>query len=67
MDIGERLNKIKCPVLVIGAEHDRITTAEGARELAERLGCECFMFQNEGHAAYLSDEFNRMVYEFFSA
>lgn len=60
------LEKIKCPVLVLGAELDRITTAEGSREIAEKLGCKLHIFSNEGHAAYLSKDFNRMVYDFFT-
>ena len=59
-------NKIKCPVLVLGAELDKITTAEGSREIAEKLGCKVHIFPNEGHAAYLGKDFNRMVYEFFT-
>ena len=65
MDIGDRLSRIKCPVLVLGAELDMITTAEAARELAETLRCESYIFPDEGHAAYLSDEFNKRVYSFF--
>ena len=65
VDMYDRLGGIKCPTLVLGAELDRITTPEAARELAERLGCECYIFPNEGHAAYLNAEFNRRVYDFF--
>ena len=60
------LDKIKCPVLVLGAELDKITTAEGSREIAEKLGCRLHILPNEGHAAYLSRKFNRMGYDFFT-
>jgi pimeloyl-ACP methyl ester carboxylesterase len=60
------LDKIKCPVLVLGAELDRITTAEGSREIAGKLGCKLHIFPDEGHAVYLSKRFNRMVYDFFA-
>lgn len=66
MNSIDRLSRIKCPTLVLGAEHDRITTSDGAKELAENLGCECFIFPNEGHAAYLCNGFNEMVYDFFT-
>ena len=59
------LDRIKCPVLVLGAELDRITTAACSREIADKLGCKLHIFPNEGHAAYLSKDFNRMVYDFF--
>ena len=65
LDSYDILDRIKCPVLVLGAELDRITTAEGSKEIAERLGCKCHIFPDEGHAAYLSKDFNRMVYDFF--
>lgn len=62
----DRLEKIKCPALVLGAEKDRITTPDGAREIAKLLGCKCIIFKGEGHAAYLSKGFNKMVYDFFA-
>ena len=66
LDSYNILDMIKCPVLVLGAELDKITTAEGSREIADKLGCKFHIFPNEGHAAYLSKRFNRMVYDFFS-
>lgn len=30
------------------------------------FGCRLHIFPNEGHAVYLSMEFNRMVYDFFT-
>ena len=66
LDSFDILDKIKCPVLVLGAELDNITTAEGSKEIAEKLGCKVHIFPDEGHAAYLSKGFNRMLYEFFA-
>lgn len=66
LDSFDILERIKCPVLVLGAELDRITTAKRSREIAEKLGCKVHIFPNEGHAAYLSKGFNRMVYDFFT-
>lgn len=66
LDSTDRLSRIKCPTLVIGAEQDRITTPDGAREIAKLLGCKCYIFPREGHAAYLSKGFNKMVYDFFA-
>ena len=39
-----------------------MTTARGSVEIAEKLGCRCHIFKGEGHAAYLTREFNDMVY-----
>lgn len=56
--------RIQCPVLVLGGALDRITTAGGAAEIAEQLGCKLHIFPQEGHAAYLSKGFNQMAYDF---
>lgn len=66
LDSFDILDRIKCPTLVLGAELDKITTAEGSREIADKLGCKLHIFPNEGHAAYLCKGFNRMVYDFFT-
>ncbi len=66
LDSYDILDRIKCPVTVIGAERDRITPADSSREIARRLGCRVHIFRNEGHAVYLDSRFNKMVYDFFT-
>lgn len=62
------LDKIRCPVFVIGGKHDRILTGEASEEIAEKLGCECYMYENLGHSAYEeAPDFNRRVLEFLKA
>ena len=62
----EELDKIKCPVLVIGGRQDKVVTGEASVEIAEKLGCELYMYEDLGHAAYEeAKDFNRRVYEFF--
>lgn len=54
-DIYGDLNRISCPVLLIGCRGDRVTTADGVREIAEALGDRCefyFYGENYGHAVY---------------
>ena len=65
MDSRPYLKDIRCPTLVIGAEQDKLTTAQASRELAALISCKCVIIPNEGHAAYLSDRFNKTVYDFF--
>ena len=66
-DTYESLSAIKCPVLVLGGERDRIVTAHASREIADRLGCEIYMYENLGHAAYEeAKDFNRRVYDFLA-
>ena len=63
----EELDKIKCPVLVIGGRQDKVVTGEASVEIAEKLGCELYMYEDLGHAAYEeAKDFNRRVYEFIS-
>ena len=59
------LDKIKCPVLVIGGSQDKVVTGEASREIADKLGCKIHMYENLGHAAYEeAQDFNKRVHEF---
>ena len=59
------LNEIKCPVFVIGAGQDKIVGGDASIEMAEKLGCKLFIYDNLGHAAYEeANDFNRLVYDF---
>ena len=65
-DAYGELEKIKCPVLVIGGRQDKIVTGEASEEIAEKLGCEIYMYDDLGHAAYEeAEDFNERVLEFF--
>lgn len=49
----DKLSDIKCPVLVLGSEGDRVVTAEGSEEIADALGCEIYLYDaNYGHGVY---------------
>ena len=49
----ERLDRIACPALVLGAENDKVTGAAASLEIAQKLGCECFLYPAPyGHAVY---------------
>lgn len=61
----EELHKINCPVLVLGAGCDKVVTGEASKEIAEKLGCEIYMYDDLGHAAYEeAKDFNRRIIEF---
>lgn len=51
-DVYDRLNEIRCPVLVIGSEKDKIMSKERQSEIAEKVGGELFMYPSYGHAVY---------------
>lgn len=52
-DCYDELPAIKCPVLVLGAEGDYVTTAEGSKQIADALQCEYYLYGEEyGHGVY---------------
>lgn len=64
-DTYDELDKIKCPVLVLGGGKDKIVGAEASLEIAERLGCACHIYDDLGHAAYEeAKDFNDRIYNF---
>lgn len=67
-DVYDRLGQIRCPVLVIGGREDQIVTGRASEEIAERLGCQLYMYQGLGHAAYEeARDFTSRVAAFFDA
>ncbi len=61
----EILDKIKCPVLVLGGRQDKVVTGEASEQIASKLGCKIHMYDSLGHAAYEeAKDFNQIVYEF---
>ncbi len=59
------LDKIKCPVLVLGGKEDKIVTGTASEEIADKLGCDIYMYENLGHAVYEeAKDFNNRVYIF---
>ncbi len=64
-DAYDRLDKIKSPVLVLGGCKDKITTGEASEEIAEKLNCSIYMYEQYGHAAYdEAKDFNMRVLKF---
>lgn len=64
----DRLNQIKCPVLVLGGAKDKVVSGEASAEIAEKLGCQCYIYPNQSHEAYNeAKDFNQRIYDFFSA
>ena len=59
------LHKIQCPVFVIGGSRDTVVTPEASVEIAQKLGCQIYMYPDLGHGAYEeASDFNRRVYNF---
>lgn len=65
LDVGQRINQIKCPVLVLGGREDQIVTAQGSLEIAAWLSCPIYMYDDLGHAAYdEAKDFNQRMLRF---
>lgn len=61
----DELDKIQCPVFVIGGKLDKVVGGKASEEIAQKLGCEIYMYDELGHAAYEeARDFNQRVYEF---
>ncbi len=51
-DVSDEIRKIACPVLVLGAEEDRVLGVQASYDLIETLHCACFIYEGYGHAVY---------------
>ena len=64
-DTYNKLNLIKCPVLVLGGKQDKIVTGKASEEIAEKLNCNIFRYEDLGHAAYEeAKDFNSRIKAF---
>ncbi len=62
----DELDKIQCPTLVLGGRLDKVLTGRASEEIARRLGCEVYLYDELGHAAYEeARDFNQRVFDFF--
>lgn len=68
LDLRQELEQITCPVLVLGAENDRVLTAQGSVEIAEQIGCDCYLYGKEyGHCVFdEAPDYKRRLFDFFS-
>lgn len=51
-DTSKKLDKIKCPILVIGAYDDKVLGGFESEYIAKKLNCELVMLKGYGHAVY---------------
>ena len=64
----DELDKIQCPVLVLGGREDKVVTGQASEEIAEKLHCDIYMYNHLGHAAYEeAGDFNSRVYQFLNS
>ena len=70
-NVIDDLGKISCPVLVIGSNDDKVLGGETSRQIMECLsdkpGCELFMYDGYGHAAYdIAPDYRERMLKFFA-
>lgn len=68
--IVDKLEKIQCPVLVIGVAEDQVLDSDATMEIAEMLerkpDCGLYMYTGYGHAAYdTAPDYKDRIYAFF--
>ena len=51
-DVSNEIQKIACPVLVLGAGEDRVLGVQASYDLIEALHCESYIYEGYGHAVY---------------
>ena len=64
-----KLEKIKAPTLVVGANYDKIFGVEGSQELAEKIpNSELYIYNKYSHGVFEQekDDFNQRIYEYFN-
>ena len=53
IDCYNQLDKIKCPVLVLGCYGDEVVTPLGSSQIADKLNCDIYMYDDSyGHGVY---------------
>jgi pimeloyl-ACP methyl ester carboxylesterase len=63
----DRLDSIRKPVLVLGGRKDKIVSGEASEEIAARLGCGIYMYEDLGHSAYEeAKDFNTRILDFLT-
>ena len=65
-DCFDALDRIQCPVLVLGAGEDRVLTGTASAELSKALRCDCFLYDRFGHAVYdEAPDYKERILNFF--
>ena len=66
-DATSELDKIKCPVLVVGSEDDAVLGSAASYDIARRLGCQIHMYKDYGHDCYdTAPDFRDRMFKFFN-
>jgi len=66
-DVYDDLNKITCPVLILGSENDTVLDVENMKKTANKLNCEIYLYEGYSHAVYdLAPDFKDRILRFYA-
>ncbi len=67
-DVYDKIEKIKNPVLVLGAENDNVVTAQSSYDIAEKIpNARIYMYTDYGHAVYdEASDYKQRIYDFLT-
>lgn len=66
-DVYDELDKITCPIFVIGTNDDRVLGGTASVDIAEKLGCRLYMYDEYGHAVYdEASDYKQRIMDFFN-
>ena len=51
-NVYDELEKIKCPVFVLGAGQDKVLEPQESLDIAEKLNCEYYIYEGYGHGVF---------------
>ena len=67
-DVYDQLDSIRCPVFVIGAQLDKVTGVKASKDIAEKLDCRLYIYEDYGHAAYdEAPDYQQKISEFLNS
>lgn len=66
-NVYDELEKIKCPILVVGAVNDMTLSGDSSVEIADKLGCELYVYEKYGHGVYdEAPDYKKRILDFFN-
>lgn len=67
-NVYDQLDKIECPVLVIGVEGDKVIPPSESVAIADKIGCELYMYGKEyGHCVFdEAPDYKQRIIDFFN-
>ncbi len=71
-NVLDKLDKITCPVLILGSKDDKVLGAEASKQMADGLKnsshCELYLYENYGHACYdTAPDYTERIKKFLDA